>query len=126
LQNKPFFRIKFSNIKLHKALIIQKFFKRKDLFDVVISINPISAIKIIKDENIDLLLTDIMMPEMNGIEVLRTVKKDKPSIKVIMMTAFSTMDKINECEQLGACDYITKPFPNLRDVENKILENLDL
>jgi CheY-like chemotaxis protein len=67
-----------------------------------------------------------MMPEMNGVEVLKEVKRMKPNIKVIMMTAYSTMDKILECEKLGASDYVTKPFISLKDVESKVLDTLGL
>jgi DNA-binding response OmpR family regulator len=43
-----------------------------------------------------------------------------------MMTAYSTEDRLIECDELGATDYITKPFISLRDVENKVLDNLGL
>jgi len=43
-----------------------------------------------------------------------------------MMTAFSTLDRILECEKLGAKDYVTKPFISLKDVESKILDILGL
>jgi DNA-binding NtrC family response regulator len=67
-----------------------------------------------------------MMPEMNGVDVLKQVKAQKPEVKVIMMTAYSTIDKILECEKLGASDYVTKPFISLKDVESKVLDNLGL
>jgi len=106
--------------------VLVRFLSRKNLVDIVTYTNPLDAIRAIKTEGVDLLLTDIMMPEMNGIDVLKDVKVNNPSVKVIMMTAYSTMDKILECEKLGAIDYVTKPFISLKDVENKILTTLGL
>jgi DNA-binding NtrC family response regulator len=106
--------------------VIEKFFARKNIVDVETYSNPIAAIESIKNGGYDLLLTDIMMPEMNGVDVLKIIKEEKPDVKVIMMTAYSTIDKILECEKLGASDYVTKPFISLKDVESKVLDNLGL
>lgn len=104
--------------------VIERFLNRRALVDIVTSTNPIEALELIKYGSFDMILTDIMMPEMNGVEVLKQVIKTKPNTKVIMMTAYSTIDKIIECEQLGATDYVTKPFISLKDVESKILDHL--
>jgi len=106
--------------------ILDKFFKRKNRFDVVKFSNPLQALEEIKKGDIDLVLTDIMMPQMDGVELLKEIKSFNPKIKVIMMTAFSTLERTLECEKLGADDYITKPFISLRDVENKVLDALGL
>ena len=106
--------------------VIEKFFNRKKLFDIVTYNNPKKALKAMSNSKIDVLLTDIMMPEINGVEILKQVKRDYPDIKVIMMTAFSTLDKVLECEKLGANDYITKPFISLKDVEGKVLDQLGM
>jgi len=106
--------------------VLVRFLARKDLVDIVTFTNPLDAISSINSQGADLLLTDIMMPEMNGIDVLKEVKSKNNNVKVIMMTAYSTMDKILECEKLGAIDYVTKPFISLKDVENKILTTLGL
>ena len=106
--------------------ILEKFFLRKHRFDVDLYVNPKNAVEKINAGNYDLVLTDIMMPEIDGIELLRQVKAHNSSIKVIMMTAYSTLDKTLESEKLGASDYITKPFISLRDVENKILDTLGI
>jgi DNA-binding NtrC family response regulator len=106
--------------------VIERFLNRRGLVEVVSITNPIEALALIKNGNFDMLLTDIMMPEMNGVEVLKEVHKMKPDLKVIMMTAYSTIDKIIECEQLGATDYVTKPFISLKDVESKVLDHLDI
>lgn len=103
-----------------------RYFNRKGKVEIITFTNPIQAVEAIKSNNYDLLLTDIMMPEMNGVEVLKIVKDVKPELPVIMMTAYSTIDRILECEQLGANDYVTKPFISLKDVESKVLDFLNV
>ena len=106
--------------------VLERFFARKSKFETVVCSNPVQALDMVKNGNFSLVLTDIMMPEMNGIEVLKGIKSSKPSTHVVMMTAFSTLDRILECEKLGAKDYVTKPFISLKDVESKILDILGL
>jgi DNA-binding NtrC family response regulator len=59
----------------------------------------------------DLLLQDVRMPDMDGISVLKEVKKIRESLPIIIMTAFGTIDAAVEAIKLGAYDYVTKPFP---------------
>jgi two-component system response regulator HydG len=59
----------------------------------------------------DLLLQDVRMPDMDGISVLKRVKKMRPGLPVVIMTAFGTIDAAVETIKLGAYDYVTKPFP---------------
>jgi len=58
----------------------------------------------------DLLITDLMMPEMSGLEILTEVKKIDPELEVIVMTAFGSIDTAVEALKKGANDYVTKPF----------------
>lgn len=88
--------------------------------------NPLEAIDDLKIGRYDLVLLDIMMPKINGIDMLVEIKKVNPNIKIMMMTAFSTQDKVIDCLDKGADDYITKPFLSLRDVQSKIADLLDL
>jgi DNA-binding NtrC family response regulator len=59
----------------------------------------------------DLLLQDVRMPDMDGISVLKKVKRVRPELPVVIMTAFGTIDAAVETIKLGAYDYVTKPFP---------------
>ncbi len=59
----------------------------------------------------DLLLLDVKMPEMDGIEALRRVRKARPELTVVMMTGHGTIESAVEAMKLGAYDYLTKPFP---------------
>ena len=61
-------------------------------------------------DNFSLIISDIKMPDMNGIEFLKNVKAVNPNIMVIMMTAFPEIDRVVEAMRLGACDFILKPF----------------
>jgi DNA-binding response OmpR family regulator len=68
------------------------------------------ALRIIEKAHPDLVLLDIMMPRMNGIEVLREARRLSPGMRVIMTTAFGDVGSYLESMDLGACEYINKPF----------------
>ncbi len=72
------------------------------------------ALAILRDSDVDLVLTDMKMPGMDGIELLEKIKMDQPDLPVIMMTAHGTVDKAVEAMQKGAYTYILKPFENDR------------
>lgn len=105
---------------------IKKFLSRRGIFEIDTFDNPLNAISPIKSGKYDLVLCDIMMPQMNGIDLLKEVKKTNPNQKFIMITAYSTEERIICCDELQVDDYITKPFISLRDIENKILDKLNL
>ena len=70
----------------------------------------IAALEKIKQGDCDLILLDIMMPKMDGIEVLQRVKEAHPEIEVIMFTGLAEIETAVRCMKLGAFDYIAKPF----------------
>lgn len=69
-----------------------------------------AALKILEEEPIDVVITDVRMPKMDGIELLQTIKTRFPRIEVIIITAFGTIEGAVKAIKLGAYDYITKPF----------------
>ncbi len=83
---------------------------KKEGYDVVAAENGEHALKAIHAEIYDLVITDVKMPRVDGIEVLRTVKEISPETVVIVITAFATTDTAVQAMKLGAYDYITKPF----------------
>jgi DNA-binding NtrC family response regulator len=105
---------------------LKRFLTRSGKLEIDCFLNPKEALTHIKSGKYDLVLTDIMMPQMNGMDVLKIIKNESPETKVIMMTAYSTIDKTIEANQVGAEEYVTKPFVSLRDVENKVLDLLGL
>jgi len=61
---------------------------------------------------VDLLLQDLRMPDLDGLQIMKTVSRVRPELPVIIMTAFATVDDAVAAIKLGAYDYLTKPFPN--------------
>ncbi len=68
------------------------------------------AMQLINSDSFDLVLTDIQMPGMNGLELLREIKAFDPSLPIIVVTAYGTVESAVEALRAGAYDYITKPF----------------
>ena len=73
------------------------------------------ALQVLSTANIDLVLTDIRMPGMDGLELLQRAKASAPELAVIMITGFASVDSAAEAMRSGARDYLTKPF-NLDEV----------
>jgi len=74
------------------------------------TIDPFAALDMIKAEPYALVLSDIRMPQMNGIELMKKAKEINPDIDFIMVTAVGTADTAIKALRMGASDYITKPF----------------
>ena len=87
-------------------------------YHVLIAKNGIEALEIVKENEIDIVISDVMMPEMDGLELCRNLKSDLETshIPVILLTAKNTVEDRVECYNAGADGYIAKPF------ELKILE----
>ncbi|NQY22554.1 MAG: response regulator [Campylobacteraceae bacterium] len=105
---------------------VKQYLSRSKRFKIDTFTNPQEALKEVLRAKYKLIVLDIMMPELNGIDFLQRVKKEVPQTKVIMMTAYSTLDKAILSKEIGADDYLTKPFVSLRDVENKVLDCLEI
>jgi two-component system, NtrC family, response regulator AtoC len=83
---------------------------RRDGYDVTAAASGVEAIEILQEEGADLVITDLRMPNMDGLELLRWVKQSYPGLPVIMLTAHGTVDSAVEALKRGAQDYLTKPF----------------
>lgn len=81
-------------------------------FEVFTASGGPEGLKIVEDVDLDVVITDMQMPGMNGIEFLRNVKEKLPDIPVIMITAFAEVDKAVEAMRSGAYNYLAKPFSN--------------
>jgi two-component system, NtrC family, response regulator PilR len=81
------------------------------------------ALSILKDGDIDLIISDIKMPEVSGIELLKKIKMIKPELPVLLITAYSSTNDAVEVMRHGADDYIIKPF-NLEELKIIILKTL--
>ncbi len=69
-----------------------------------------AALEVLKKEKIDIVISDMKMPRMNGFELLKTVKMEHPEISVVIMTAYGDMYTLKDALLLGADEYITKPY----------------
>jgi DNA-binding NtrC family response regulator len=103
-------------------MMIEKSLQKSGFTSVRTFPNPLDIVRHYDGKNIDIVLLDIMMPQMDGVEVLEKLKAKNPDLKVIMMTAYSTLDRVLKSHKIGADHYLLKPFKSLKDVENKIAE----
>ena len=95
----------------------------QDHYRVVSAFNGKMGLQLAKKEKPDLILLDIKMPGMDGLEVLRKIKKMKKEIVVIMFTGYGTLETAREAMKLGAYDYVTKPvdFLLLKSLVKEVL-----
>jgi DNA-binding response OmpR family regulator len=84
--------------------------KDKDKYEVLIANNGREALQLLKTNKIDLVITDIRMPDINGLDLLVMIKKEFAETKVIIMTAYGSSDVQKEANQRGSLFYIEKPF----------------
>lgn len=102
--------------------MLEKFFTKNSDYKVSTFSNPVSALSSIKSGNFDIVLLDIMMPQKDGLDVLKEIKAAVPETKVLMMTAYSSLDKVLNSHKIGAEGYVMKPFESLLTVEKKVRE----
>lgn len=79
-------------------------------YSVILAHGGSEALEIVGIRSVDAVVLDIRMPDMSGIEVLKRIKEIDPSIEVIMLTAYETLETARQALRLGARDYLTKPF----------------
>ncbi len=86
------------------------------------------AMKLLRDAPADLIISDVRMPDMGGIELLRLARELLPSVEVVMMTAFANVETAREAFLLGAYDFVQKPFDNdlLRETVERALQKISL
>lgn len=89
--------------------LLKEFLEQED-FSVVTADDGLQAIELVKNNDLQLLFMDLRMPNLNGVEALAKIKKIKPEQKVIMMTAYGEENILDQAMNLGAYDYIAKPF----------------
>jgi DNA-binding NtrC family response regulator len=80
-------------------------------YNLILTESGIQALSCLEhDPTIQLVLIDIKMPGLNGLETLKKMKEMRPDIKVIIVTGYNSVETVTEASQLGACGYIGKPF----------------
>jgi len=82
----------------------------RDGYNIITAENGQDALEVLQRDKIDIVISDMKMPEMNGFDLLKIIKKEYPRIGMIMMTAYGDTYTVKDALLLGADEYITKPF----------------
>src|SRR5262245_3667928 len=84
-------------------------------YEVVSIMDPVEALAVAQDPSIDVVVSDVRMPHLSGLELLKAFKLAQPEVEVIIMTGHGTIEMAVEAVKGGAFDYLTKPFERLED-----------
>ena len=98
---------------------------RRDGYEVLLAADGRAAVEMLKRERVDVLITDIRMPEMTGVDVLREAKRIDPAIISIIMTAFASTDTAVDALRLGAADYVHKSPNAVNDLRLRVRKELE-
>ena len=98
---------------------------RRDGYDVRVAETGKAALEVLKRERVDILITDIRMPEMSGVDVLREAKLIDPGVICIVMTAFASTDTAVEALRLGAADYVHKSPNAVNDLRLRVRKEVE-
>lgn len=93
---------------------------RMQEYTVDVAGNGKEALDVLAEKRIDIVITDIMMPGMNGIELLEHIKNDAPMIHVVVITGYVTLENALSCMRLGAESFIFKPLEDLTELEEAV------
>lgn len=101
---------------------ILKIFLENEGFEVSTASNGLTALSSIEENKPHIVLLDIRMPEMDGVQCLKVIKEKNPTIEVIMISGFATVQLAKKSLEIGAFDYIAKPlcFHHIKEVINLI------
>lgn len=94
---------------------VKRFFDERN-FHTFTALSGEEALRILKKENPEMILLDVRMKKMDGLETLGKIREINKDVKVIMVTGVADQDKVKACRKLGVSEYITKPL---------VLENLE-
>ncbi len=95
-----------------------------DKYKILLAKNGNDAVKLLNNNNIHLLLTDLKMPDMSGIDLLKYVQKNHKNIPVVIITAFGSVENAVEAMKMGALDYMLKPV-KIDELESLIEKSLN-
>ncbi len=107
-----------------RRVLVKILSEESDKYEVFEAEDGLAGIEKIKNEEYDLVLCDIKMPKMDGVEVLEAIKKIKPEIPIVMISGHGDLDTAVNTMRLGAFDYISKP-PDLNRLLNTVRNALD-
>lgn len=105
--------------------LLREYLKGLEGLNILTASKPEEALDIILKQKVHILLLDIIMPEINGLELIGRIKKIDPLIHFIMMTAETTIGRVLEALGSGAMDFIIKPFENQADILNVVRSSIN-
>jgi two-component system response regulator PilR (NtrC family) len=97
---------------------------RREGYEVLLAANGDEALSALRGGPVDMIVSDVRMPDITGVDVLRVAKQADPDVEALMVTAFASYDTAVEAMRLGACDYLTKPF-DVEELKQKVRQGLD-
>lgn len=97
----------------------------KEGYRVLTATDAGKGLRLIKEKSPEIVFLDIKMPRIDGIELLRRIRKANQNVIVIMLTGFATLDTARKAMELGAHDYVTKPF-DLEAIKASIRDALEV
>ncbi|MFJ5623590.1 response regulator [Peribacillus loiseleuriae] len=97
----------------------------KEGYDTFQAANGVQALDIVTNHSPDLVLLDMKIPGMDGIEILKRMKQIDADIRVIIMTAYGELDMIQEAKNLGAITHFAKPF-DIDDIRKAVREHISV
>lgn len=112
--------------ELDTLSVLERLLGRESEFEVRVYSNPENGLDEVKGGNFDLVLLDIVMSQMDGIEVLKEIRAVNGKTKIIMISAYATLDRVLKSHQYGADDFILKPFKSVAKIIDKIKAILDV
>lgn len=101
----------------------QAFITAAEEYEVSVASDALQALEKLKKYDYDLVITDIMMPGMDGFELIKKLKQYKPDIPVIVITAYGDEEKEQRSKKLGVVEYIEKPF-DIHSIREKVFRLL--
>lgn len=104
-------------------VLLQEVLQREG-YEVFQAPNGETALEIVQRDDPDLILLDMKIPGMDGLEILRNIRKLDVDTKVIMMTAYGELDLIHEAMEMGAIAHFTKPF-DIDELRKAVKEQLE-
>ena len=112
---------------LYGIRVLLKEVLEKDGYEMYQAANGMQALTILEEHQLDLVLLDVKLPGMNGLDVLKQIKLRYPHIGVIMMTAYEELDLMKEAKSFGACAHFSKPFEinEVRRIISSCIKNIE-
>jgi DNA-binding NtrC family response regulator len=96
--------------EIHMLRLLERIITEKTRYSIVTTNSPLEVPKLLEKGNFDLILTDLKMPGMDGLDILRTVKEQGRDEEIVILTAFGSLETAIEALSNDVFDYITKPF----------------